>query len=101
MKVKRKSSLHPRGAKKPKTRKARRSNDSYSTYMAEDTQATSDRGRRLLADPAIIVPCTECAWKLHPGEQRRFVRWKTIYGRTGGPNLVCRLCALLHDTGGG
>ncbi len=91
-KVKRKSPLHPRG-KKPRAKKR-------APARWGDPSVYSDEGRRLLKDPAIIAPCTECAWRLQPGEQRRFVKWKTAYGKTGGPNLVCRPCAFNHDDGG-
>ncbi len=71
--MKRKSPLHPRGTKKP-----RRSNDPYSTYTSGDVQATSDRGCRLLADPAVRLSCSAiwsgkpCAKVIEAGAQHRY-----------------------------
>lgn len=91
-KTKRKTILHPQRAgrkSKPKkggTKKPRRvSNAPYSTYLAADTQATSDRGRRLLADPRIRKTCRaplqslsgtlgECGYPIGYGEQHRYLR---------------------------
>ncbi len=61
-----------------------------------DARANSDAGRRLHQDHRDTATCTECGAKLEYGMSRRYVPWKTTFGKPTGPwilNLICTRCA--------